>query len=71
MNRLNNGTLYRQTLTGYVLERGGRELYITAKSVNAGEKARKLIANISFDKLFKQAKRVPLFTNNQRAIYID
>ena len=51
MNKLTNGTQYRATNTGYIVTRGGRTLYINAKSAQASQKARELIANVSFNKL--------------------
>jgi hypothetical protein len=71
MNRLNNGTQYRATPTGYLLRRGKRSIYINAKSVNAGDKARDLMANKSFNQLFLQAHPVHLLGANARAIKLD
>ena len=58
-------------MNGYVVKRGKRTVYINAKSVNAGEKARTLISSISFNRLYNCAKVVPLFDKNTRAIYIN
>lgn len=58
MTTLTNGTSYRATMTGYVLRKGNRELYINAKSVNAGDKARNIIANMSFNQIFNQTKKI-------------
>lgn len=71
MTTLNNGTTYRITQTGYVLTKGKREIFINAKSVNAGEKARNLIANYSFNQIFLKGKKISLFTNNQRGIWLN
>lgn len=68
---LNNGTQYRTTEAGYILIKGKREIYISARSVEAGEKARNLIANFSFNQIFLKAKRVPLFTHNQRGMWLN
>lgn len=70
MNKLMNGTQYRAIVNGYVLVRGKREIYIIAKSVEQGDKAKNLIANVSFDKMFKKGKRINAFGNLVRAIYL-
>lgn len=54
--KLLDGTQYRATTSGYVLTRGDRELYLTAKSVNQSQRAKKLIATVSFDRLYKASK---------------
>ena len=55
-----NGTImtYRKTTNGAVLTKGKRELHILFKSVNQGKKAREVIANNSFNKLFTKGKKV-------------
>ena len=64
MNQLDNGTLYRATNEGYLLERGQRRIYIIAKSVNSGTRARQLMTSYSFDKLFKKGKQMATLGNN-------
>jgi hypothetical protein len=63
-NKLTEGTQYRQTNEGYVLIKGNRQVFIIAKSVIAGQKAKNMIANNSFDKLFKKGKKISTLGNN-------
>lgn len=58
MNRLIDGTQWRETPTGLLLVRGKRELYITARSVEQVRQARRLITTHSFDRLFKASHAV-------------
>ncbi|MFE6511619.1 hypothetical protein ACFVBP_28410 [Nocardioides sp. NPDC057764] len=58
MNRLTDGTQWRSTPVGYLLVRGKREIYISARSVAQDEIARRLIATRSFNQLFKAGRRV-------------
>ena len=66
MNQLINGTKYRATMTGYVLEKGKRQIFINAKSVNQGDKAREIIAHNSFNKIFNFSKPVSVLGRNVR-----
>lgn len=65
-----NGTEYRTTETGYILKKGKREIYINAKSVLAGQKARDLIGNKSFNQIFSMGKKISLFGANASHIYL-
>lgn len=64
MIKLIDGSKYRRTNEGYVIEKGNRQIYIIAKSVEAGEKARAIMTSISFDKLFKKGKKIKALGNN-------
>ena len=59
MNRLIDGTEYRDVECGIVARRGKRELYLLAKSVVQGERARKLLATHSFNRLFAAGRKSP------------
>ena len=52
-------TKYRNTPAGIVATRGKRELHVLATSFNEVKTARRLLAEESFDSLFKRAKRAP------------
>lgn len=71
MNRLINGDTCRATVNGYLWIHGNRQLYIIAKSVNAGEKAREAIGSGLFNKYFEDAKKMAALGKNIRAIYLD
>ena len=60
MNIRANGTTIRSTPAGIVATRGARELHLIGTSVNQIDKARQLLADHSFDKLFKAAMSTPL-----------
>lgn len=64
---LPDGTEYRTTPVGYLLARGKREVYITAKSVDANTKARTLITTKSFNQLFQAGRAAP---GNRNAAHI-
>lgn len=64
---LPDGTQFRTTPAGYLLVRGKREVYITAKSVTAGEKARTLMTTRSFNSLFQAGRTAP---GNRNAAHI-
>ena len=53
MNKMTNGTRWRETPTGILAVRGKRELYLLGTSVAAMELARNLLAHVSFDRLCK------------------
>lgn len=63
MNKLVDGTTYRTTQNGIVLVRGKRELYLQGTSIEQTEKAHKLIATKSFNKLFTAGKKHHLLNN--------
>jgi len=71
MNKLTNGDTYRSTVNGYLWMHGNRQLYIIAKSVSAGEKAREIITLNNFNKQFNAAKRMTVLGTNTRAIFLD
>jgi len=60
---------YRSTPSGAVLTKGKKDLYILFASVNESERAKKLIANNSFNTLFKKGKS--LKTLGKNVAYID
>lgn len=70
MNKLISGTEYRALETGYVLRRGKREVYINAKSVDQGKKAREIIAKYSFNKIFMAGKKMGALGDNVRVLFI-
>ncbi len=72
-NRLDNGTEYRSTPVGYLLRKGKRRIFITAKSVNQGVRAKYIIANNSFNKIYtgKGCKRSGLCSQNERHLTIN
>ena len=61
-----NGTLldYRTNNQGAVLTKGKRTLYLLFQSVNQGKKARLMVANNSFDSLFKKGRKLKLTGSN-------
>lgn len=63
MNKLKDGTEYRDVANGIVAVRGKRELYLLGTSVNQMKKARELLANNSFNVLFKKGKLSPQSKN--------
>lgn len=63
MNQLIDGTRYRTTHSGIVLLKGKRELHLLGNSVNQIAKARQLMANYSFNKLYSKARRAPNMSN--------
>lgn len=71
MNKLTNGDTYRATVNGYLWMHGNRQIYLIAKSVSAGEKARAIITSAAFNKYFNNAKRMAALGQNIRAIYLD
>lgn len=54
-----DGSRWRETPAGLVVERGNRELHLLGTSVAAQDKARQLLASRSFDRLFKAGKSAP------------
>lgn len=67
-----NGTLldYRVNQQGSVLTKGKRSVYIIFKSVNQGIRARSLVANNSFNKLFTKGKKIKLLGSNSSYIKV-
>ncbi len=59
MNRMVDGTQYRDSAAGIVAVRGKRELHLLGNSVAEGERAKALLAAHSFDRLFRAARRAP------------
>ena len=55
---------------GIFIEKGKRQLYINFKSVSDGERARLLIANNSFNKLFNFGKKIKSLGNNVSSIIL-
>ena len=68
-----NGTLlnYRENNTGAVLTKGKREIYLIFKTFNQGKKARLLVANNSFNKLFTKGKKMKTLGSNVSYIKIQ
>jgi len=62
---------YRVNNLGAILMKGKRQVYLLFRSVNAGNEARKLIAENSFNKLFTKGKKVNLLGNNISHIKLD
>jgi len=62
---------YRTNNQGVVLNKGNRQVYVLFKSVSAGEKARNLIGNNSFDKLFRKGKKIKTLGSNVSYIKYD
>ena len=62
---------YHENLYGAVLTKGKRELHLMFKSVAAGELARKWIAELSFNKLFRKSKRMSMMNHNYGVIYFE
>ena len=62
---------YRLTPRGSILKKGKKELYFLYKpSINNSNKVKKIIANNSFNKLFKKGKTLKILGNNVRYINI-
>lgn len=56
MNKLIDGTEYRTTWNGIVAVRGNRTLHLLGTSVTKQQKAKELLASVSFNKLFNQGE---------------
>ena len=69
MHTIINGTEIRENHRGMVLTRGKRELHILGTSVSQVERARKLAAMQSFNRLFTSAPSSPI--RNTRAIKLS
>ena len=59
MNKMINGTEWRETQGGIVAVRGKRELHLLGTSVDALCRARDILASHSFDSLFRRARKAP------------
>lgn len=70
MNKLIDGSEYRQTAAGFVLTRGKRSVYLQGTSADQIAKARKIISSNSFDRIFKAAKTMGACDRNTRCIFI-
>ena len=68
-----NGTLmtYRTQFNGAVLSKGKRNVYLIFKTSNQGKKARQLVANNSFNKLFQKGRKVKTLGSNVSYIRIS
>lgn len=55
---------YRTNNTGAILKKGKREVYLIFKSVNQGQKARKTIAENSFNKIFNKGRKIKTLGSN-------
>lgn len=62
---------YRTNNLGIILTKGKRNVYLLFKSVNAGKKARQLIADKSFNQIFSKGKKIALIGNNTSHIKFD
>ena len=56
---------------GAVLSKGKRQLFIIYKSVNAGKKARELIAENSFNRLFLKGNKIRKLGSNTAYLKLD
>lgn len=56
---MNTQTVVRNGPCGLILTRGKRELHLLGTSVEQVERARTMAAGVSFDVLFKRARRAP------------
>ena len=63
MNKTTSGTEYRSTPSGIIATRGQRELHILGTSVAQAEKARRMLASHSFNRLFGAGKKAPGIKN--------
>ena len=59
---------YRSNNQGAVVTKGKREVYLLFKSSNAGDVARKTVAENSFNKLFNKGKKVGALGSNKSYI---
>lgn len=56
---MTDGSRWRETPAGLVIERGGRELHLLGTSTDSQARAKQLISGHSFDRLFKSGKKSP------------
>lgn len=56
--------MYRENNQGAILTKGKRELHLLFKSVSSGKKAREVLANNSFNKLFTKGKKIKALGSN-------
>ena len=63
--------MYRENNQGAILIKGKRELHILFKSVIQGKKAREIIANNSFNKLFVKGKKIKALGSNTAYLKIN
>lgn len=63
MNKMSNGTEYRETPAGIIALRGKREIHLLGTSVAASAKARDLLVKHSFNRLFTAARKSPCSKN--------
>lgn len=62
--------IYRANEQGAIITKGRRALYLIFKSVNQGKKARSLITNNSFNKLFTKGRKIMLLGRNNSYIKV-
>lgn len=63
MNKMTNGTEYRETPCGIVAVHGKRELHLLGTSVAAMSKSRDILARNSFNRIFTAATKSPASRN--------
>lgn len=63
MMKMIDGTEFHRTPNGMVLKRGRRELYVIATSVAANKRAEHLVADHSFNSLYRAARPAPGMKN--------
>ena len=57
MNTMTNGTQYRTTPVGMIAVRGQRELHLLGTSAAQAAESRRLLADESFDQLYKRGRK--------------
>lgn len=60
---MTDGSQWREAPAGLIVWRGNRELHLLGNSVDARNRAKRLIADHSFDKLFKRGRSAPGMKN--------
>lgn len=68
MIKQTNGVTIRKQENGYIAEKGKRQIFFIVKSVAQGEEFKKMITEMSFNKLFQKGKKINLLGNNIRYI---
>ena len=63
MNRMTNGNQWRETHGGLVAVSGKRELHLLGTSVTSMERAKEMLATMSFSKLVGMAQKHPITKN--------
>ena len=62
---------FRENNNGAVLTKGNRQIYLIYKSVNQGNKARKVVSKNSFNKLFTKGKKIRQLGSNVSYLKFD